>query len=123
MIDYEKILDEAHAAAAGAVEVASQKYPEQIGACGFAWATIPGNEALARHCRAQIAKLNKQHGGNPPRSLTLKYGSKGYPSGWQFWNPGGYMGQRIEVKEFGAAAFRDELAAAGIRADTGSRLD
>lgn len=124
MLDYEKILAEAIAAAKGAVEIASHKYPEMAGACGFAWIKIDGTDGLARHCRKQIKIIEAQHLGNQEtHRRTHLYGSKGYPNGWQFWNPGNHIGQRVDIKEAGAIAFRDVLANYGIRADVGSRLD
>lgn len=112
-MDYEAILIEAHAEAAKAVAHAATVYDEMRGACGFAWVTISGNEPLARHCRKQSKNtLMRQH-----------YGDKGYPKGWQFWNPGNHGGQRVDIKEAGAKAFVMVLAKYGIRADQGSRLD
>ena len=120
MIDYAEILDQAHAAARDAVAKATKEFDEMKGACGFAWVTIPGNDALARFCRRQLKafqtdQVRAQH--------AQRYGDKGYPVGWQFWNPGNHPGQRIDIKEAGARAFRDALATHGIRADVGSRLD
>lgn len=107
-MDFERILTEARNAA----YTASKDMPDE-GACGFAWVIIHGNEPFARYCR----KLAKEQ----PKER--RYGSKGYPSGWQFWNPGNYRGQSVDAIEAGARAFRDVLGTYGIRADTGSRLD
>ena len=119
-MDYEAILNEAHAAAAEAVKVAATRYDEMRGACGFAWVTISGTEPLARYCRKQLKALPIDGTRTASR---MRLGSKGYPSGWQFWNPGNHGGQRVDIKEAGAKAFRDVLAKHGIRADAGSRLD
>lgn len=119
---FEKILDEAHEAAHEAVAEASKKYPEMAGACGFAWVKIDGKEPIAYHCR----KMKNSEVSSDPRfrnEYARRYGDKGYPNGWQFWNPGNHNGQRVDIKEAGAAAFRDVLASYGIRADSGSRLD
>lgn len=110
------ILVAAHAAAEQAVAEASAKFDEMRGACGFAWVTISGTEPLARHCRKQLKASGDQR-------ASRHFGDKGYPTGWQFWGPGNHNGQRIDIKEAGARAFRDVLAANGIRADVGSRLD
>ena len=118
--DYETILNEAHKAAETAVAIASIKYDEMGGACGFAWVVISGNEPLARHCRAEIKKVPTSGG---VRVWDRKFGDKGYPSGWQFWNPGNHGGQRVDIKEAGAKAFALKLAEYGIRADWASRLD
>lgn len=116
MTDFESILDEAHTAAGAAIAAMP---PEDMNAldCGFAWVMIDGNSPLARHCR----KMIKAAGGE--RHANRKFGSKGYPSGWQFWKPGGFGGQAIGHHEAGAKAFRDVLARHGIRADVGSRFD
>lgn len=119
--DYEMILAEAHGAAIFAVRDASRKFDEMRGACGFAWVNISGNEPLARFCRKELKAYDKAGVTNPLMRHAL--GDKGYPSGWQFWNPGNHGGQRIDIKEAGAKAFRDVLAKYGIRADVGSRLD
>ncbi len=105
-MDFERILKEAREAA----YYASKDQPD-TGACGFAWVTIDGNHPLARYCRKQAATGNRI------------YGSKGYPRGWQWWNPGNYRGQSVDAIERGAVAFRDKLGEYGIRVDCGSRLD
>lgn len=120
-MDYEAILNEAHKAARVAVNVASIQYDEMAGACGFAWVTISGSEALARHCRKELKAFDAAGVTNPRMRRHL--GDRGYPKGWQFWNPGDHGGQRVDIKEAGAKAFRDTLAKYGIRADAGSRLD
>lgn len=113
-MDYEKILKEAHEAAA-----AAQIGGHDRGSCGFAWVTIPGNDGLARWCRAQAKKLPE----GAPYAQTRIYGGKGYPTGHQWWKPGNFNGQAVETHEAGAIAFRDKLGEYGIRADVGSRLD
>lgn len=124
MLDFELVLRAAHAAAEAAVLSEAHARPEGPYAldCGFAWVTISGTDPLARYCRAQIKLV--EHPGQPAaRERYHKLGSKGYPSGWQWWKPGNWWGQSIRVHEAGARAFRDELAKFGIRADVGSRLD
>ena len=118
--DYAIILDAAHKAAETAVAIASIKYDEMGGACGFVWVVISGNEPLARYCRKQLKALPI----NGTRTAERRpFGDKGYPSGWQFWNPGNHGGQRVDIKEAGAKAFALKLAEYGIRADWASRLD
>jgi hypothetical protein len=106
-MDFDRIFNEARNAAYAACHT----LPD-TGACGFAWVKLGGNEPFSRYCR----KLEKETGDR-------KYGSKGYPTGWQWWNPGQYRGQSVDAIEAGARAFRDVLAAYGISADVGSRLD
>lgn len=112
-INYEQVLAEAHAAAAEAVADARDEW-----ACGFAWVLLDGNEPLARFCRAQ-AKAQ------PSDDYTARryFGGKGYPKGWQFWQPGNFWGQSVAAHEKGSVAFRDVLATYGIRAEVCSRLD
>lgn len=121
-MDYEAILTEAHNAAREAVaaEVARQPEDERDCDCGFAWVTVEGNEAIARHCRAKLKDTAPAHQIKGDRS---RYGDKGYPKGWQWWKPGNFRGQSVRIHEVGARAFRDVLAKHGIRADSGSRLD
>lgn len=104
------ILNEAHAAAFNA----AKDLPD-VGACGFAWVTVAGNEPIARFCRQQDTS-------GPWATGRGYYGSKGYPKGWQWWSPG-YNGQSIDAKEKAAQAFRDALGTYGIVATVGSRLD
>jgi hypothetical protein len=106
-MDYDRILTEARNAA----YTAAKDLPDE-GACGFGWATVSGNDPFARYCR----KLAKETGDG-------RYGRKGYPTGWTFWNPGNYRGQSVDAIEAGARAFRDVLGTYGIRADVCSRLD
>lgn len=119
-MDYEAILTEARTAAVKAASHAAMIYDDMRGSCGFAWVQISGQEALARHCRKQLKALPIDGSRTADRRA---YGDKGYPTGWQFWNPGDHHGQRIDIKEAGAKAFRDVLGKYGIRADVGSRLD
>lgn len=115
MTDYYSILEEAHAAA-----VDAQIGLADGGACGFAWVTIDGNSPLARYCRKVLKEIPEA---DQNWRVRRHYGAKGYPNGWQFWQPGNFRGQSIDAHEAGALAFRDALARHGIRADLGSRLD
>lgn len=122
MTDWESIIKAAHDAARAAVIAEVAREPENPHAfdCGFAWVTIEGNEAIARHCRARLkdtAPLHRIKG-----DLRL-YGDKGYPRGWQWWCPGEFSGQSVRIHRKGAAAFAAYLATHGVRADVGSRLD
>ena len=111
-MNYDTLLARAHEAASAA-QVGLSSHPFN---CGFAWVKIDGNSPLARHCR-------RQHKIFPETFASRRfYGSKSEP-GWQWWGPGDYAGQDMDVKLAGARAFVDELAKAGIRADIGSRLD
>lgn len=139
-MDYAAIFAEANAAAKEAAAIyAARRFPNDGGACGFAWVRIDGTDGLARWCRKQIKlaianadaiklePIQIENGMTKEylarRNAEMQYGDKGYPRGWEFWNPGEYHGQNIDCKEAGAYAFRDVLAKYGIRADAGSRLD
>jgi len=100
MTEYETIIASATAAA---IEACEAEGPENMNAldCGFAWVTISGKEPLARHCRKRAAALGH---------VRHNYGSKGYPAGWHWRNPGKFMGQAIGHKLAGARAFQKVLA-------------
>jgi len=140
-MDYQAIFDRANAAAVVAVARENEAHGD-MGACGFAWAKIDGNDGLARWCRKQIrlAVANRDAIEAIPltraqiengvsrdylasRRAEMQYGSKGHPGGWEFWSPGDYAGQSVAVKEAGAYAFAAVLSAYDIRCAPGSRLD
>lgn len=73
--------------------------------CGFAWVNFSGNEPFGRAVRSQPEV------------------SRGYPTGYQVWNPGGHRGQSIHIIEAGAKAYRDALAQNNIVGTVGSRYD
>ncbi|MFA5948042.1 MAG: hypothetical protein WC806_03650 [Candidatus Gracilibacteria bacterium] len=116
--DFSNILGAAHAAAKIAVAAIAHEEGSRGLDCGFAWVVIEGNDPLARFCRREV-KAAEKFGTRASSS----FGSKGYPSGWQFWCPGEFRGQSVHILEAGARAFRDALATHGIRATVNSRLD
>lgn len=77
--------------------------------CGYAWVTIkPANSPFARAAQAQGR------------------GHRGYRGGWEIMAPTSAMGeygQSCTMAQAWAAAFATRLADAGIRCETGSRLD
>lgn len=112
-LELEALLDRAHAAAKAAADEAEASATTWF-PCGFAWVTIVGTTPLARHCReASGADVDDR----------LRYGDRGYPSGWQWWCPGHQSTQRMETHEAAARAFAAVLAEAGIPATVGSRMD
>jgi hypothetical protein len=128
-MDYEAILNEAQNAATAAIRAKFDKGDEeQPYNCGFAWVTISGTEALARHCRNLL-----KGAGARSRDNWRRYGDKGEPRGWQWWAPGAWptkeeigrtvYGQDMDFKRAGAQAFADVLAKYGIRATVSTRLD
>lgn len=125
-MDFELILSDAYKAATRAILVHSLHHKEQEFNCGFAWVTIDGTEPLARHCHKALVAGNKT--GWTDRDTKMFYGSKGYPTGWQFWCPGDWPEthrhrQDMDFHRAGAEAFAKSLATYGIRATVGSRLD
>ena len=131
--DFDKILDEAHAAATAAIlaHFAAGKREAPFN-CGFAWVTIDGVSPLARYCRKM---LNSEVGQSRQfqREYEIRYGSKGHPTGWQWWGPGNWpsakdMGfpvytQDMDFKAAACRAFQDVLANYGYSATVGTRLD
>ena len=81
--------------------------------CGFAWVTVypehKGNTKLGKGERRVLESMGFK------KDWTGK--------AWQLWNPTGYAGQSMDVKECGAQAYADVLRTAGFRAYMGSRAD
>jgi hypothetical protein len=122
---FSELLDRAYAAADRA-QAGLRENPNAFD-CGFAWVTVdPSNHAFVMWCKAQLKGLEGP-GGNRDHDARRRYGSKGYPTGWQFWCPGSFHGQSMPIHEAGARAFRDVLALApgmgGARVSVGSRYD
>jgi len=104
----EQIFNDATAAAKAAVAKRSAVWGgHDAGACGFGWVELtPARGPFVAYCKAN------------------KLGSKiGYKPGFQFWNPGCYNGQNIDIKEAGADAFAAVLNLHGLNARSCSRLD
>lgn len=118
-MDYASILTESHEAAAAA-QVGMVENMHALD-CGFAWVKIDGSDPLARFCRKERKMLMERGGAST--SEARQYGDKGYPTGWQFWCPGGAPVQAVGIHEVGAKAFALTLAEHGIRAEWSSRLD
>lgn len=101
------ILDAAHRAAEREVNTLSNKHGDCWGACGFSWVHIhgvKGNSKLGRKLKAAGVRQD-------------------YTRTFQVWNPGGYGGQNIEIKEAGAQAYATVLKGYGFTAYAGSRMD
>ena len=81
--------------------------------CGFAWVTVypehKGNTRLGKQERAVLEAMG----------FRKDYTGKAY----QLWNPTGYAGQSMDVKEAGAQAYAEVLRGAGYKAYMGSRAD
>ena len=81
--------------------------------CGFAWVTVypehKGNTRLGKAERAVLAQMG----------FRKDWTGKAY----ELWNPTGYRGQSMDVKEVGAQAYAEVLRTAGFTAYMGSRED
>ena len=81
--------------------------------CGFAWVTVypehKGNTRAGKAERAVLAQMG----------FRKDWTGKAY----ELWNPTGYAGQSMDVKEAGAQAYAEVLRAHGFSAYMGSRAD
>jgi hypothetical protein len=81
--------------------------------CGFAWVTVyPKHKGNTREGRAE-RKVLEQLG------LRKDWTGKAY----ELWNPSGWHGQSMDVKEAGARAAASVLKSYGFTAYMGSRAD
>lgn len=124
MLDYGKILDEAHKAAAKA----QLGMTEQPMNCGFAWVKVSGNSGLANYCRKQMKQRQELHDKKQigPRTLAegaQHFGSRSETGGWRWSYVGLFTGQDMDIKAAGCRAFQDVLANYGIAATVETRLD
>jgi hypothetical protein len=97
-------------ATANAKAVADEMYKRygDAYACGFAWVEVYG------------VKLSTK--------LGKEFKALGFDKSWNkgsiyLWNPSGYGGQNIDIKEQSAQAYAKVFKDAGYRAYVGSRLD
>ena len=81
-------------------------------ACGFGWVNIYQFCGKKLDGRTKMARLMKQAGVQ-----------QDYTRAFSVWNPGGYQGQSISIKEAAARAYADVLIRKGFTAYPGSRLD
>lgn len=120
-IDYSGVFAKAVAAAKEASEAKAKEWfnGNDGGACGFAWCVVrPATGPFISWCKKQ-AKAAEAAG-----NRAHQYGDKNWNGGWCFWNPSGWPGQSIDVKEAGAVAFRNVIAMElGLNVEVGSRLD
>lgn len=81
--------------------------------CGFAWVTVyPQHKGNTRDGKAERAVLSAM-------GFRKDWTGKAY----QLWNPTGYAGQSMDVKEVGAQAYAEVLRGAGFTAYMESRAD
>lgn len=103
---------EAVAAAKEAVEEKVALWTErygsaEAGACGFAWVNV------------YDVKLSTKVG----KEFEAVGFRKSYHKGIELYNPAGYPGQNIDIKEAGAVAYAKVFEKYGFKACAGSRLD
>jgi hypothetical protein len=98
-------LDKAFAAAKKACDDYLTKYPDNWFPCGFAWVKFPG--------RSPAVKALKE----------MKVGSKGYPKGYDVWDPARSSTQCMEAKYSGAKAFANVMNDAGYECHADCRMD
>jgi len=81
--------------------------------CGFAWVTVyPEHKGNTRDGKAERKILEAM-------GFRKDWTGKAY----ELWNPTGYRGQSMDVKEVGAQAYAEVLRSAGFKAYMGSRAD
>lgn len=81
-------------------------------ACGFGWVNIYKFAGKNLDGRSKLAKTLKAAGVR-----------QDYTRAFQVWNPGGYGGQSISIKEAAASAYARVLESKGFTAYAGSRMD
>ena len=102
------IIGEANTAARDAADAAyAANGNTDWDACGFAWVNLYGIKGNTRMGRALKAAGVRQD----------------YTRAFQIWNPGGYGGQSITIKEAAARAAANVFRNYGFEAYSGSRLD
>lgn len=84
------------------------KYPDNWFPCGFAWVRFPG--------RSPVIKVLKE-------DFVGRSGHKGYPKGWDVWNPSGNSTQCMEAKVAGAQAFAEVMTKLGYECYSDCRMD
>ena len=104
--DIQNILALAKAEAYGAAQTHIDEYGEQA-YCGFAWVNIHGIKG-----NTKLGRAMKQAG----------Y-TKDYTGAYQIYNPAGYGGQSMDVKEAGARAAAKVFEQYGFTAYPGGRAD
>ena len=115
VLDLEAIMAEAKASAAIAAQSYLDDWKQSTGGneygepmyCGFAWVNIYGVKG-----NTKLGRAMKQAGYQ-----------KSYDGSIQIYNPAGYGGQSMGVKEHGAQAAAAVFESYGFRAYMGSRAD
>jgi len=101
----EDALNEAFTAARKACDEYLAKYPNNWFPCGFAWVRFPGRSPAVKALKA------------------MKEGSKGYPKGYDVWDPAHSSTQCMEAKSAGAQAFARVMNSYGYECYADCRMD
>lgn len=137
-MNYATTIQEAHAVATAAMQVAYDAFIALINKpgnellkertericgkaclepayCGFAWVIIPRKDNPDAIKALKMASTGAA-GQDRTYGSATGYASKGQCSAtdWQVWAPGSYSGQSMEIKEVGAIAFAAHLNANGF---------
>lgn len=118
-IDYTKMFFQARNAAQEAADAENKRLGDESLRgfdCGFAWVHVETRHPFVNWCKAQIRLAATSEAANV-------YGSKGYPTGWQFWCPCDVQTQSITVFQRAAEAFAEVLKTYNVPCGTGSRYD
>jgi len=110
--DIRAIVAEANLAAARAAQEQLSRQGTDWDACGFGWVNIYRHNGRKLDGRSKLAK-----------TLSAAGVRQDYTRAFSIWNPGGYGGQSITIKEAAARAAADVLRGYGFEAYAGSRLD
>lgn len=100
------------AARVAAAEAYAKNGNSDWDACGFGWVNIYKFDGKNLDGRSKLAKIMKAAGVR-----------QDYTRAFSVWNPGGYGGQSISIKEAAARAYAKVLEDKGFTAYAGSRLD
>jgi hypothetical protein len=103
-----ELLEKAFDAARKATDEHYAKNPNQWFPCGFAWVRFPGKSPV-------VTVLKEVYGD--------RGGHKGYPKGWDVWNPSADHGQWMDAKVAGANAFAKVMNDAGYECYADCRMD
>ena len=110
--DIRAIVDEANRAAARAAQEQLSLQGTDWDACGFGWVNIYKHNGRKLDGRSKLAK-----------TLAAAGVRQDYTRAFSIWNPGGYGGQSVTIKEAAARAAAQVLRSHGFEAYAGSRLD
>ena len=104
-----KILRVAFAEARETTQAYLDKHPDSWYPCGFAWVRLEGRSPVVSVLKESFDENSRGH--------------KGYPKGWEIWNPSGHGTQCMDAKMAGARVFAERLTNAGYKCYADCRMD